>query len=168
MEEMETKWERLQLTEEEDQEVVVGDDILDELSEKGDRSLVGRVMVERSIGRGVIETTMAKVWRISKPASFREVRTNVFVITFATQADKERVWVGKPWLFDNCLMVLNMYDGLTQPDALSFATERFWVQLHDLPFACMNRDCGMQIGGVIGKVINVDTNTEGCGWGKYF
>lgn len=76
-------------------------------------------------------------------------------------ADKQRVWEGKPWLFDNCLIVLNSYDGLTQPDALSFVVERFWVQLYDLPLACMNRDCGMQIGEGIGKIIDVDTSVDG-------
>lgn len=84
MEEMEKKWAKLHLTKEEDHEVVVDDDILDELSDKGERNLVGRVTAKRNIGRGVIESTMAKVWKVSRPASFREVRSNVFVITFAT------------------------------------------------------------------------------------
>lgn len=167
MEEMEGKWERLRLTEEEDRVFAADDSIPNALEDRGDRSLVGRVTTERSVGKWVLESTMAKVWRISQPASFREVRPNVFVITFASQTDKWKVWEGKPWLFDNCLIVLNLYDGFTQPAEISFAIERFWVQLHDLPLACMNEECGKEIGGVIGRVVEVDTKVDGCGWGQY-
>lgn len=87
------------------------------------------------------------------------------MITFATQTDKWRVWEGKPWLFDNCLIVLNLYDGFIQPAEMSFAIERFWVQLHDL--AGMNEECGKEIDRAIGRVVDVDTNEDGYGWGQY-
>lgn len=43
---------------------------IDVAREKGDRSLIGRVCMERVIEREVITTTMAQIWRISILVSF--------------------------------------------------------------------------------------------------
>lgn len=64
---------------------------LKEGKNKEDRSLVGRIHSKKKISKKAINSIMAKIW-VSKPTSFQEVRTNhVFVITFATQADKQSV-----------------------------------------------------------------------------
>lgn len=63
---------------------------------------------------------MANIWRISKRAIFQVVDKNVFVITFATHADKARILEGKPWLFDNSLFVIIPYDGSLQTGAYPF------------------------------------------------
>lgn len=71
MEELEGKWDRLHLLEEENLVIEMGDSVTKVVEDKGDRSLVGRVLAERSVGKGVIGFTMAKVWRvISRPATF--------------------------------------------------------------------------------------------------
>lgn len=41
---------------------------------------------------------------------FQEIRTNFFIISFATKCDEEKVLGGCPWLFDNHLFVLKEYD----------------------------------------------------------
>lgn len=48
---------------------------------------------------------------------------------------------------------------------MKFKHELFWVQMHNLPLACMNGNIGEQIRGSIGKVIEVDTQEDGLGWG---
>lgn len=93
---------------------------------------------------------MNKVWRISKATKFLEVSTNTSVITFETQADKERVWAGRPWLFDNQLLALKSFDGFTPPQLMSFDIESFWVRIHNLPLACMTKARGEQIGRTVG------------------
>lgn len=50
---------------------------------------------------------------------------------------------------------------------MSFDHESLWVQLHDLPLACMNRDYGERIRGTIGKVVEVDVPKDGIYWGQY-
>lgn len=60
---------------------------------------------------------------------------------------------------------LIFFDGNTQPHLISFDFERFWVQLHNLPMACMNCQVEKQIGETIGKVLEVDAPEDGVGWG---
>ncbi|KAF5443043.1 hypothetical protein F2P56_035638 [Juglans regia] len=110
---------------------------------------------------------MAKVWKISKHAVFHECGANVFTLTFATHADKYKVLDGKPWLFDNGLFALKLFDGLNQPNKIRFDCEEFWVQFHNLPLAYMNRVCGVQIGKTIGNVLEVDIPDDGIGWDKF-
>lgn len=83
----------------------------DESMRKGDHSIIGRLYMDCFFGKEVLGTTMAKIWKISKPAMFQECGQNMFVITFATHAKKEKVLAGRPWLFDNCLLVLKIFDG---------------------------------------------------------
>lgn len=47
-------------------------------------------------------------------ATFKEVGKNCLTITFTTDAEKQRVVEGKPWLFDNNLFALQALDGSKQ------------------------------------------------------
>ncbi|KAF5454463.1 hypothetical protein F2P56_024125 [Juglans regia] len=167
MNDLAKRWECLKLTEKESQLVDLDDEISEELKNKGECSLVGKIWMERNISKGVIETTMAKVWRISRKALFQEVGTNKFVITFANQADKQRILDGRPWLFDNQLFVILPLDGFIPPQQMDFSRERFWVQFHDLPIACMNKAGGEKLGETVGRVLEVELQEDGSGWGSF-
>lgn len=110
---------------------------------------------------------MAKIWKIGSPFQFQEISTNLFVISFECQGDKWRVMEGRPWLFDNYLLVLKPFDGLVPPQKMSFDCEDFWVQMNNLSLACMNHEVGQQIGGTIGDVKGLDVREDGTGWGSY-
>lgn len=64
----------------------------EELSEderiKEKRNVIGKIIVDQVIGLDIIKTTMNKIWRISRSASFKEVRDNLFIITFAIDSNK--------------------------------------------------------------------------------
>lgn len=62
----------------------------------------------------------------------------------------------RPWLFDSYLLALKPFDGCTLSLKMDFSKEAFWVQLHNLPIACMNAEIGNQIGSTIGVVKECD------------
>lgn len=45
--------------------------MVDTVKEKGDRSVIGKICLERQIGKEVLVATMAKVWKLSKHATFQ-------------------------------------------------------------------------------------------------
>lgn len=51
-------------------------------------SLMGKIFTDRQISKATIGELMGKIWRISKPAIFSEVGSNIFIVTFATKIDK--------------------------------------------------------------------------------
>lgn len=106
MEELESQWGCLTLTQEENTIIDLEGEGIEETQMIGDHNLIGKLCMDRSIAKETIATTMAKIWKISKPASSQECGSNMVVIMFATHVDKEKVLAGRPWLFDNYLFVL--------------------------------------------------------------
>lgn len=74
---------------------------------------------------------------------------------------------GRTWLFDNSLLALNVFDGLSPLHKIRFDSEPFWIRFHNMPVACMNKECGEQIGGSLGKIVEMDLPEDGIGWGPY-
>lgn len=132
--------------------------------QKGDLCLIGKIWVDRAIGRSIIEGIMSKIWKLSVKATFRELGQNVFLLSFATHANKQWVVSRRMWLFDNNLFALEEYDGFTKLQNMRFTNASMWVQLHDLPMASMNKKCGEKIGKTLGKV-EVDVDEDDIGWG---
>lgn len=97
-----------------------------------------------------------------------EMRANTFVISFANPGDCTKVMAGRPWLFDTNLFVLKNLDSLIQPHAMEFNFELFWIQLHNLPFYCMNQRYGELIGNTLGDVVYVDVSDGDMGWVNTF
>ncbi|XP_042962692.1 uncharacterized protein LOC122296963 [Carya illinoinensis] len=164
MEDLEEKWKELRLREEEKMVIEIDDEVSGDLLMKEQRSLLGKLCSNRLISKEVMESTLAKIWRISKKAQFTEVSPNTFAIVFGNIADKQKVWSGRPWLFDNQLVVLKEFDGFTPLKQVNFTSESFWVRFHNLPLSCMTEVRGEQIGSTVGRV---DVQGDGSGWGKF-
>lgn len=121
-EQLEERWGKLTLSGEEDKTITLGEKLSEEDQSKEQRSLLGKVCTDRTIGKEILKVTMGKIWRISKPEVIHEVEKNMFTITFDTESDKLRVLDGRPWLFDNHLFILKQLDSLLQPKAHAFNT----------------------------------------------
>jgi hypothetical protein len=70
-------------------------------------------------------------------------------------------------VFEGSLFSLEEFDGITPPPEIPFEKAAFWVQMFNLPLACMGQAVGFQIGSTMGMVEEVETDDEGIGWGKY-
>ncbi|XP_042950099.1 uncharacterized protein LOC122282213 [Carya illinoinensis] len=161
------QWRKLKLTEEEEEVVEIAQNGNEEIKHKGEKSLIGKVCPDRSVSKTLISNTMAKIWRISKRAVFQEVERNTFVISFETHVDMYRILEGKPWFFYSSLFVLVPYKGKLCLRDMAFDKETFWLQIHNLPLGCMSMEWEKQIGKSVGRVIEVDVEEDGTGWGRY-
>ncbi|XP_035544690.1 uncharacterized protein At4g02000-like [Juglans regia] len=74
---------------------------------------------------------------------------------------------GHPWLFDNSLLVLHEFDAFTPTQKLKFDSKLIWVQIHNMPFACMNKECGEHIKRSLGRIVEMGLLVDGIGWGPY-
>lgn len=146
MEALEVQWEQFKLMEDEICKIDVDEGLSEDERIKEKRSVIGKIIVNCIIGLDIIKTTMNKIWRISRSSSFKEVGDNLFIITFATELDKQRVLDGQSWLFDNQLFVLKHLEVNSSPISTSFDLEVFWVQFHHLSVRCMNSKYGELVG----------------------
>lgn len=97
--------------------------------------------------------------------AFKEIHDNVWLLEFSNMADKWRVMEGRTWLFDRSVLVLKEVDEDIPPLQMDFSKVLFWVQVHDMPLTCMNREVGIRIGQSIGMVEDIDVTGDGVGWG---
>lgn len=74
---------------------MVGEVLSEEDKIKERCNLISKIFNEQCIIREMIKEAMGKVWWLSKFGTFKEVRENMFIITFATETDKLRVVNGK-------------------------------------------------------------------------
>jgi hypothetical protein len=160
-------WGNFSLTEEELEGYNGQDESLEEVTIKGKYCLVGKLLVERIVGKESIRSAMVKGWKPTGSVSFKVLGDNLFLIEFKYEEDKLRVLEGRPWFFEDNLFSVAEFDGLSPGNELSFDEETFWIRMFELPLACMGREMGYKLGSTVGVVEEVDTNEEGIGWGKF-
>ncbi|XP_042952204.1 uncharacterized protein LOC122289286 [Carya illinoinensis] len=160
-------WSSLKLTEEEQQELVLPEETIQSIKIRGSHCIFALNLNGRSVNREAFKSTMAKVWNLEGWITFKEIGFNKFLIEFQLLSDKRKVLQGRPWSFDRHLICMKDFKDDLAPNEISFKTEPFWVQLHNVPFAVMNVEQGVKLGSVIGKVHTVETDDQGCGWGRH-
>ncbi|XP_042972758.1 uncharacterized protein LOC122304562 [Carya illinoinensis] len=150
MKKLQEIWENLQLNEDEWVAIDIEGDGIIEVLKRGDRSLIGKIWSERQIGKAVVESTIT------------EMGQNIFIITFATHADKHRVENERPWLFDGNLFVMKEFDGFTTLENVSFDMAAMWVQFHNLPLVWMS---GTKLESLLGVAEDVEVDDDDdVGW----
>ncbi len=80
---------------------------------------------------------------------------------FAEEVDKRRVMLGGPWHFDRGLIVLTEVKGIGEVTKQSFTHISFWVQIRNVPAACMERDFLQELGRKIETVEEAETDENG-------
>ncbi|XP_042990668.1 uncharacterized protein LOC122317666 [Carya illinoinensis] len=166
-EDITARWKSLKLTEEEQQEIVLSEEAVLSSNAKGELCLLAKIFNDRTANREAFRTTMSKIWNTEGWLTFKDLETNVYLIEFQLVSDKEKVLLGRPWSFDRHLVCMKEFEGLLSLSEVRFDSEPFWIQVHNLPFAGMSKEMGILVGSVIGRVLEVETNTEGYGWGGY-
>lgn len=86
---------------------------------------------------------------------------------FGSSEDKRRISVGGPWHFDRALIVLTVPSGIGDINKQDFSRVSFWVQLHEVPLICMEKETSAELETAIGKVEEVETNSSGECIGKF-
>jgi hypothetical protein len=131
------------------------------------KCLIGKLWADRSVNQEAFKTVFSSIWRIVGSVKFKELKDNIWVFEFSDDRDKRRVLDGRPWSFDRQILVLNDFDGSKPPSQLEFNHSPFWVQVHDMPLLCMNKNVGTKIGNSLGDLEDVDVAGNGLGWGSY-
>ncbi|KAM6569413.1 hypothetical protein CsatB_017398 [Cannabis sativa] len=106
-------------------------------------------------------------WDGRFPAKISEKEPELFMISFGCEGDKERVLTQEPWHFQNHHIVLYKPTPLQNvtPSDLKFSP--FWIQVYRLPFLSKSRGLAVALGNIIGKFLEVYTDSLNEGWGPF-
>lgn len=102
-----------------------------------------------------MKSTVTKLWQHKGLCKVIAITQNVFQFIFVHAEDREGVLKGRPWLFDNFVLVLQPWSEGIQLTDSCFNVSPFWVQVWNTPHHWLSIASGMKIGSMLGKVLDV-------------
>ncbi|KAL5798919.1 hypothetical protein ACOSQ2_003739 [Xanthoceras sorbifolium] len=142
-EEIARRWAKLSLSDDDGPIATVDEGLKAEGIRRLSLSLVGKIVSNREVNREAFRNTIASIWRTKSEVEVESIGVNLFVFRFGCFWDRKRVLEGGPWSFDKNLLALKEAVGIGRVSEIDFSLVPFWVQIYDLPLACMNRDMGL-------------------------
>ncbi|KAL5851560.1 hypothetical protein ACOSQ3_006678 [Xanthoceras sorbifolium] len=129
-------------------------------------SLVGKIVTNKEVHRESFKAAITSIWKPRKGILIESLGNNIFIFIFRCLWDRKRIFEGGHWSFDKCLLVLKEANGVGKLSDLNFDSTPFWVQMFNLPLACMSREIGVVLGSSLGEVKEVDMDANGNCWGR--
>ncbi|KAL2935539.1 hypothetical protein RDABS01_018657 [Bienertia sinuspersici] len=157
-----TKCSSLNLNDNEENNIVdVGETVSEKEEEKTSLMLIGRLLSDRPVNVEAFKRTMNSVWALLRKVVIRAVAGDRFAFQFFHWKDKEKVMDGRPWCFDQKLLILEEVVGEEQPSEILLNSSPFWVRLYNLPFNYRTNETMRTIASNIGRVLEVDDDELG-------
>lgn len=123
--------------------------------EEGHRSLIGKLFGDKKANFVGIKGAMMKLWQSKGLCKIVALDQNVYQFIFGKAEDREPILRGRPWLFDNFLLVLHPWTEHLCLDDPCFTISPFWVQVWHVPHHWFSLDTGRKIGKSLGSVKDV-------------
>lgn len=135
--------------------------------EEGNRSLIGKVFGEKKANLVGVKSSLMKIWQHRGLRKVVGLESNTFQFIFEHEADKDGILRGRPWFFDNQLLVLHPWTPQLKWHNDSFNTSPLWVQVWNVPFHWFSIDTGRKIGSLLGNTLNVLISDGGTQAGRH-
>ena len=161
-EEIISKCSNLKITEDEEEIVLFDEGITAAVDSNISLSIVGRVLSKRPYNFEAFKRTMNQIWMISKTALFRVIENGLFIVQFATARDRAKVLDGRPWSFDQHLVLLDEIEGSVQPSDIKMNFSPFWIRIYNLPLDCRSDKHVNNLARSVGNVLEIDN--DGVEW----
>ncbi|XP_050207905.1 uncharacterized protein LOC126657281 [Mercurialis annua] len=168
----------LNLTEEEDDEIILQDPLDVEAKVRTLYCLSGKLLTTKTINVEAMRRTFNSIWKLNKGFGLKQWPNNIFVFQFYSTRDKDRVIMGSPWTFDNNLLVLKDVDGILNSSLISdvdvtaspadmiFNIVPFWIRILNVPIGRMTKGMANILGQKLGPIIDIDEERLG-GWSRF-
>uniref|UniRef100_A0A2N9G7B6 Reverse transcriptase domain-containing protein n=1 Tax=Fagus sylvatica TaxID=28930 RepID=A0A2N9G7B6_FAGSY len=154
-------WEKFSLSEQESQKV----DLVSTTTQPKS-FLAAKFLTRRALNAESVARTFKPLWRTDHGFTIRDMNDNKLVFVFEDEADRERVMLGEPWVYDKFLVILQRIEEDEAIEEVAFAETSFWVQLHGIPVRRMNPEVAIILGSSLGKIAHVTEGEKAAGSGQ--
>ena len=151
---------KLKITDDESSIIDLGNDVSSDLDDKLSLRLIGKLLTSRAFNIEAFKRTMIQSWGVQHKVVIKAIESNLFVFQFFHWRDKDKVLTGRPWCFDQQLLLPNEVTGDEQPADVSLAYSPFWVRIHNLPF-CRSSEDVKTIASSMGTVMEIENDELG-------
>ncbi|KAK6124264.1 hypothetical protein DH2020_042016 [Rehmannia glutinosa] len=167
MDEVVGRWRHLSLTDVEEEEIGVGDQLVDEGRSLIRKGLVGRLLTQRPYNKQSFKMAISRLWKVEGGLEIMDIGPDMFFFIFNDEREIKRVLNLEPWIYNRSLVILKEFEGLNVGDIGDLSYTRLWVQVFNLPDFGMTENIGRVIGDGLGVAIDVDSDTDGRCIGPY-
>lgn len=123
--------------------------------EEGKRSLIGRVFGDKKANFLGLRTAFMKLWQYKGLCKVIALGHNAFQFIFPRTSDREAILEGKPWFFDNQLLILHPWSENLSGEDACFQSSPMWIQVWQIPSHWIFIETGRKIGMRLGTVLDV-------------
>jgi sporulation protein YlmC with PRC-barrel domain len=132
-EEIEDMLSHLELNEDELDDVVIGSEDAKEYKKEARWLAIGKVLTPRSFSSEALFEKMKSIWNLSRDPICREAGENLFIFQMHCLGDWKKVVHQGPWTFRGWGLLVEDYDGLSDPEEFVFRGMHVWAQIHGIP-----------------------------------
>ncbi|KAE8804395.1 hypothetical protein D1007_19417 [Hordeum vulgare] len=130
---LEEMLQHLDMKDQELDDVVVGEEEVKKLEADARWLAIGRLHTSRPFSSAAMFETLKLVWGLAKPLKYREAGDNLFVFQMFCLGDWKKVVHGGPWLFRGMGLIVEDYDGKSNPASVVLDGIHVWAQIHGIP-----------------------------------
>ena len=92
-----------------------------------------KVLTGKAFSMETLKRTMHAAWNPAQEVKFNEIEPNLFVLQAQCLGDWKRMMEEGPWLFRNCALMVEPFDGATSVPTVIPSKVQAWIQIHKLP-----------------------------------
>jgi hypothetical protein len=114
--------------------------------------LIGRVLTDKQIRFAYFKERLGHFWKPGKKVLILQADNGRFLFQFNHRLDAAKVLDEGPWLFDNYNMVIERIAPCVVPASVNLNYLDLWIQVHHLPFGCIQPKVGQAVGRFLGEL----------------
>lgn len=153
--------------EDEENTELIFDEEAEDVSNKFETCLVGRLLTEKGLNVRAMKSKLADIWRPPRGITIKDLKPGVYLFQFYHVDDLEWVLNGGPWSFDGAMLVISRVGANEDPLEVQLSNLQFWIQLFGVPGGLMTEIAGKQLGNFFGSFIAYDPNNNSSIWREY-
>ncbi|XP_057535298.1 uncharacterized protein LOC130813479 [Amaranthus tricolor] len=147
---------KLHIGNDEDDIIDLGDKLEVGQEDKLSLQLVGHLLTEKPLNFETLKHTMMHVWSVMEGVIVRALESNLFMFQFFHWKDKDKILSGRPWCFEQRLLILQEINKDIQPSHMTLIFSPFWIRLYNLPFGCRLDEKVKAVARGLGEVLEVE------------
>ncbi|KAH1107992.1 hypothetical protein J1N35_011760 [Gossypium stocksii] len=124
-------------------------------------------LLGRNIGFSVLQNKIYNLWRPSKPMHLMDIENGYFLVKFQNKVDYERVLSEGPWIIFGQYLTVQPWTLGFDPFQAFPSVVMAWIRFPSLPGYLYNHKIITEIGGMVGKVVKLDMNTDNRARGRF-
>uniref|UniRef100_A0A453E791 Uncharacterized protein n=1 Tax=Aegilops tauschii subsp. strangulata TaxID=200361 RepID=A0A453E791_AEGTS len=127
---------------------------------------IGKVLSKKAAYADDIAQTLGRIWCPREGTLCKELRRNLFLLTFGQASGKRKALEGGPWLVGKELLVLEDFVASKTLDDYEFWYFSIWVRVSNIPLGMMNKETGELIGQAMGEFMEAEIDAEDMAVGE--